>query len=90
VPGQTGTFTPFSILLATGAETWTSLGDKCRVTLASSTKIGEVPRGAELVQDIYKVEGSMTCGAGWSAPSKPSDELKKFEFATRATFMRMQ
>jgi hypothetical protein len=90
VPGQTGTFTPFSILLATGAEAWTNSDDKCRVTIAASTKIGEAPQGGGFVQDIYKVAGSMTCSSGWAAPSKPNDELKKFEFATRVSFLRMQ
>jgi hypothetical protein len=88
VPGQLGTFTPFSILLATGAEAWTSLGNQCRVTLTTSAKIGEMPRGGGAVEDIYKVVGSMTCSAGWAGPSKPGDELRRFEFATRVTFLR--
>lgn len=88
VPGQLGTFTPFSILLATGAEAWTSLGAQCRVTLTASTKIGEMPRGGGVIEDFYKVVGSMTCGAGWAAPSKPDAELRRFEFATRVTFLR--
>src|SRR6266545_2964544 len=88
-PGQTGTFTPFSVLIARGSDGWPSLGDKCAVTITSSTKIGEMPRTSSLVDEFYKVAGSMRCGAGWT-PTKPTDELKTFEFATRVTFLRQK
>jgi hypothetical protein len=88
VPGQTGTFTPFSILLATGAEAWTSLGATCKVTIASSSKIGETIGPGNVVREYYKVVGSMTCEMGWAAPDKPNAEMKDFRFATRATLTR--
>jgi hypothetical protein len=88
VPGQTGTFTPFSILLAMGPEGWTSLGTDCKVTIATSTKIGETVGPGTVVRESYKVAGSMTCATGWAAPNKPNDVMKDFRFATRATLTR--
>ncbi len=83
-PGQTGTFTPFSILISKGSDAWLSRGDMCHLNVASSTKIGEIARTATIVDEIYKVAGSMTCDLGW-ASLKPTDKLEKFEFATRVT-----
>jgi hypothetical protein len=75
-PGQTGTFNPFAVSIAEGANAWLGLHDKCHVTITASQRIGT---GTPV---NYKVTGSMACDAEW-ALGKPGDVLQQFDFTTR-------
>ena len=77
LPGQSGTFTPFAVLISQGNDSWLGLQDKCHVTIGTSARIIPVATPPE-----YRVTGSVACDAGW-ALGKPDDVLQQFEFRTR-------
>lgn len=84
---QTGSFTPFSVLMSVGSESWLGQPDRCRVTILKSEKIVEAPVAASR-EDHYRVDGSMSCDNGW-ALDKPNDVLVRFEFVTLVTLIQI-
>lgn len=85
-PGQTGTFTPYAVLINQSSAGWIGAMDRCRVTLTASAKIGEETVDSSLVRDVFKVAGGVTCTAWF--PDRPGEVLERFEFTTRSVLLR--
>ena len=86
IPTQTGTFIPFATVISRGSDSWIGAMGKCRLSVTASTKIGEEPFSATHVRESYKVAGTVACDQWF--PARAGEVLERFEFATRAKFVR--